>query len=342
MSERIPDFHGWLVLDKPLGLSSAQAVGAVKRILSSHSPCKGEGWDGGLVQHIQRELRREEDPHLNPPPSRGRKKIDFKIGHAGTLDPLASGILPLALGEATKTVQFMMDASKEYAFTVTWGERRDTDDAEGKVVGTRPVRAEMSQIVTLLPAFTGRIQQVPPSYAAVKVEGTRAYALARAGQEVHLNAREVVINRLELIENDAESARFITECGKGTYIRSLARDMAAALGTVGYVSALRRIRVGRFGEAEAISLEKLEEIVHKNGPAGVPAGLLHPVESVLDDIPARELDSASASKLRHGQNLPHTGEGLVRARCNGELIAICSLGGGMMKPVRVFNLSASA
>jgi tRNA pseudouridine55 synthase len=302
--------NGWLVLDKPLGITSAQAVAAVKRIVTR----------GSRIADGQKRFANHEP------------RTALKIGHAGTLDPLASGILPLALGEATKTVQYAFATSKAYAFTVTWGERRDTDDAEGKVVETRPIRHGMSQIVTLLPAFTGKIMQVPPAYAAVKVEGNRAYALARAGQEVRLNAREVCINRLELVDSSAESARFVTECGKGTYIRSLARDMALALGTVGYVSALRRTRVGCFGEEDAISLENLEKMVH-NGTLR-----LHPVESVLDDIPAREIDSASAQRLRLGQSLPHDGEGLVRARCNGELIAICNLGGGKMKPVRVFNL----
>lgn len=289
--------NGWLVLDKPLGITSAHAVAKVKRLLKPE-----------------------------------------KIGHAGTLDPLASGVLPLALGEATKTVQFMMEAQKAYRFTVTFGESRTTDDAEGEVTATSPVRPTFQQIQEIIPSFTGRILQAPPAYSAIKMEGKRAYALARAGSTPEMKAREVEVIDIQVSEYNENYTVFSVTCGKGTYVRSLARDMALALGTVGYVSALRRTRVGVFDEMRAISLETLEKIVHNSA-----LNWLHPVESVLDDIPAWEVDSALAARIRKGQlisvdsalTLPQGS--LVQAKSGGKLVAVLRVGEGAMISVRVFN-----
>lgn len=293
--------NGWLILDKPLGLSSAQGVGKTKRFVK---------------------------------PS--------KIGHAGTLDPLASGILPLAVGEATKTVQFAMDSSKSYRFTVRWGEARATDDAEGEITATSAVRPSKTDIEAILPRFTGSILQVPPVYSAVHIGGVRAYALARAGVEMELAAREIRVDALELVEiTDADHAIFEVACGKGLYVRSLARDMALGLGTVGHVATLRRTRVGKFSEKDAISLDNLEE----TGNKGLLATLLRPVESVLDDIPAWEIDSALAHRVRCGQklivpkDLAVQAGGLVRVRSADALIAVGRIEKGLMIPERVFNLS---
>src|SRR5215831_65547 len=201
------DIHGWIVLDKPVGMTSTHAVAAVRRLTSAR-----------------------------------------RAGHAGTLDPLASGCLPIALGEATKTVPFVMDGRKRYRFTVQWGEERDTDDAEGRVVETSSARPEEAAIRTALPTFTGTIAQVPPRFSAIKVEGERAYDLARDGEVVELEARPVEIGRLELHElPDADHAVFEAECGKGTYVRALARDLGRLLGSYGHVCALRRTAVGPFG-----------------------------------------------------------------------------------------------
>ena len=288
--------NGWLILDKPLGISSAHAVAKVKRLLK---------------------------------PS--------KIGHAGTLDPLASGILPLALGEATKTVGYMMDAKKSYAFSVSWGQERSTDDAEGGVVYESVSRPTKIDIDNILQYFTGDIAQTPPSYSAIKVDGKRAYDMARGGEDVELKARKVRVNSLEMVSYHADSADFVVLCGKGTYVRSLARDMGRKLGCYGYVSCLRRLSVGKFDESCAISLDNLAEMVHKGD-----LSFLLPVESALDDILALELDSNSAARLQRGQTVPlHYEEPngtLVRARCDGKLVGICEWANGAIKPVRMFNL----
>jgi tRNA pseudouridine55 synthase len=214
------DVHGWVVLDKPVGMTSTQAVGAIKRLFKSKT-----------------------------------------AGHAGTLDPLASGCLPVAMGEATKTVPFVMDGRKSYRFTVRWGEERDTDDAEGRVTGRSDRRPGRAEIEALLPAFTGAILQVPPQYSAIKVAGERAYDLARDGEAVELKARPVQIDRLTLLAvPDAERAEFEAECGKGTYVRSLARDMGRALGCLGHIEALRRQSVGGMGAETMISLEQLSHL----------------------------------------------------------------------------------
>ncbi|HVY33608.1 MAG TPA: tRNA pseudouridine(55) synthase TruB, partial [Caulobacteraceae bacterium] len=233
---------GWICLDKPLELGSTQAVGRVRRLFEAQ-----------------------------------------KAGHAGTLDPLASGILPIALGEATKTVPFMMDAGKTYSFVVKWGETTTTLDREGEVIARSDVRPAPETVAEALKAFVGEIQQIPPAYSAIKVDGQRAYDLARQGETVDLAPRTVTIHEARVVEAiDADHVRIEIDCGKGTYVRALARDLALALGTHGHVSELRRTRVGSFDLSRAICLEKLEELIHK----GAGSEALLPVETALDDIPA--------------------------------------------------------
>jgi tRNA pseudouridine55 synthase len=270
-----------------------------------------------------------------------------KAGHAGTLDPLATGILPVALGEATKTVPFVMDDTKCYRFTVRWGEARSTDDVEGDVIGTSVMRPTREQILAALASMTGRIEQRPPAFSAVHVGGQRAYALARAGRSVEPAPRAVTIHRFALIGcPDEDHAEFEVECGKGTYVRSLARDLAAALGTVGHVSALRRTRVGRFTEAQAISLESLPSLGHS--PAAF--GHLLTVETVLDDIPALALTETEANRLRCGQavgvadrfdmgRIGYRESGcIVWAMAGGKPVALARFEAGGLRPVRVFHL----
>jgi tRNA pseudouridine55 synthase len=291
--------HGWLILDKPLSITSAHAVAKVKRLLRPE-----------------------------------------KIGHAGTLDPLASGILPLALGEATKTVPYMMDAQKAYSFSVAWGQERSTDDAQGEVTASSPKRPSEAEIRAVMGQFIGDIQQLPPSYSAIKLGGVRAYDAAREGAPLELKPRPVVVHRLVLEAQDADSATFLVECGKGTYVRSLARDMGRALGCLGYVCALRRLSVGKFGETRAFSLEMLEELVHKGDLTFV-----QPVDAALDDILARDVTTHLATRLKQGMTIPLFDEllekgnnTLIRVRCEGRLVALGEYQQGMIKPVRVFNL----
>lgn len=250
--------HGWLVLDKPAGLTSTQALGKARRIL-----------DGD------------------------------KVGHGGTLDPLATGILPLAFGEATKLVPYVMDGDKEYDFTIRWGEQRDTDDAEGKVVAESDVRPTEEAIRKALPAFVGTIQQTPPAYSAIKLQGERAYDIARAGGAPEMVARPVIIHKLEMTSKDGNSASFHVHCGKGMYVRSLGRDLAIKLGTYGYVKGLRRTRVGSFTLEQAISLEKLADLGHKD--AALTA--LQAMRTALDDIPGLTLTASEAQRLRAGQSI---------------------------------------
>lgn len=292
---------GWLVFDKPLGMTSSQAVGAIKRL-------------------------------LNP----------MKAGHAGTLDPLATGILPIGLGEATKTMAFVTDALKEYEFTIQWGEARSTDDREGEVTATSDVRPGNAEIDAALGQFIGDIDQVPPAFSAIKVEGQRAYKLARAGKAPKLNARTVHIEMLERLppsENmpDEGQTRFRLLCGKGTYVRSLARDLAGALGTVGFVAELRRTRVGPFTEKDAISLELLTDLSH----SARAAESVLPVMTVLDDIPALAVTEYEADRLRHGQTikLPTAKSGLVCVKQNDVPLALAEVEDGNVRPVRVFNLN---
>jgi tRNA pseudouridine55 synthase len=300
------DVHGWLVLDKPVGMTSTHAVSVVKRLFSAK-----------------------------------------RVGHAGTLDPLASGALPIALGEATKTVPFVMDGRKIYQFTVRWGEERDTDDAEGRVAETSEQRPTPDAIRALLPSYTGTIQQVPPRYSAIKIEGERAYDLARDGETVELEARPVEISRLELIATpDPDHAVLHAECGKGTYVRSLARDMGRALGCFGHVSALRRVAVGPFGPETMILLEQLEALCHRAaaGEASL-AGALMPVETALDDIPALAVSRADAARLSRGQAVLLRGRdapnfrGPVYVTVSGQLLALAELDHGEIVPKRVFNLA---
>ena len=298
--------HGWLVIDKPAGMSSSAVVGRVKRLTGA-----------------------------------------AKVGHAGTLDPLATGVLPMALGEATKTVSFLMDSTKAYRFTVRWGEARDTDDAEGKVTATSDARPSEAEIVAALAAFRGEIEQTPPAFSAIKVAGERAYDLARRDEAPDLRSRTVTIHALELIARpDPDHAEFRAVSGKGAYMRSLARDIARALGTVGHVAALRRTAVGPFDESRAISLAMLESLGH-SAPL---SGRLLPVETVLDDIPALALTETEARKLSHGQAIPvlpvasrspfkNIGQGdVVRAMAEGRLVALATIMGGEIRPFRVINL----
>jgi tRNA pseudouridine55 synthase len=290
---------GWVVLDKPVGLGSTPAVSKVRRLFGA-----------------------------------------LKAGHGGTLDPLASGVLPIALGEATKTVPFVMDGRKEYRFTLCFGQARSTEDAEGEVTATSDLRPTDEAIRSALATFIGDIEQVPPAFSALKIEGKRAYDLARASQPVDLKPRRVLIDRLALLGRpDTDHADFVVSCGKGTYIRSLGRDLARGLGTVAHLSALRRTAAGPFREEAAISLPKLEALGH------IPAllGALAPVATALDDIPALALTEAQADRLRQGQpvlltrDAPPSGA-LLRAETGSRLVALVRSDGTSLKPVRVFNL----
>ena len=298
--------HGWLVLDKPPGMSSSRAVGAVRRLLEAE-----------------------------------------KAGHGGTLDPLATGVLPIALGEATKTVAWVMAGRKTYRFTLRWGEARDTEDGEGKVTGTSPVRPSRAAIEAALPQFTGIIRQRPPAFSALKLGGERSYRRARAGEAVELAPRPVEVLRLELLGlQDADHAEFETVVGKGTYIRALGRDLGLALGTFAHVRALRRLAAGPFRAESAISLDNLAALGH----SAAASGHLLSVETALDDIPALALSEEEAHRLRCGQAvtperpgdralLSQLGEGAtVRAAAGGKLVAIAEIAAGGIRPVRVLNL----
>jgi len=302
--------HGWLVLDKPLGLTSTQALAKARRLLNAE-----------------------------------------KAGHGGTLDPLASGVLPIAFGEATKTVSFAMDGTKVYRFTVAWGEQRTTDDAEGEVIARSAVRPSREAILAQLPAFEGFIQQIPPQFSALKVDGERAYDIAREGDVVDLEPRTVRIDRFELVDMpDADHATFDVTCGKGTYVRALARDLAEALGTAGHVSYLRRLSVGRFTLDKAISLDELAAMDDN----AALQDLLLPLATALDDIPALALTEAEAHRMRHGQSillvtrqdrarLKGLGDGAaegetVFASLGETPVALARIDGAEVKPVRVLNV----
>ena len=298
--------HGWIIIDKPGGLSSNAVVGRVRRLTGA-----------------------------------------AKVGHTGTLDPMATGVLPMALGEATKIVSYLMDGAKAYRFTVRWGEQRDTDDAEGEVVATSDARPAKEQILAVLGNFIGDIEQVPPVFSAIKIEGKRAYALARADQAPEMKPRTIHIEDLKLLSVvDADHAEFEAVSGKGAYMRSLARDLGTALGTVGHIVQLRRIAVGPFDEKQAISLDKLESLRHS---APLSEHLL-PVETVLDDIPALALTETEARKLNQGQAIPvlpvasrsplkNIGQGdVVRVMAEGRLVALAKINGGEIRPFRVMNL----
>lgn len=267
-----------------------------------------------------------------------------KIGHAGTLDPLAEGILPLALGEATKTVSYMMDAVKVYRFTVTWGEARSTDDAEGEVTARSDIRPAREAIEVILPRFIGIITQIPPIYSALKVDGKRSYDLARAGETPELQPRQIRIDALSITEHTERATSFEVTCGKGTYIRALGRDMGQLLGTVGYISRLVRARVGAFGSDTAISLDFLEKLVH-NPSFSVQqslAEILLPLSTALDDIPALTVDSTDAARLRHGQAIqagPSVPDSIMALFHDNVLVAVGERQGDMIVSRRVFNHS---
>ena len=270
-----------------------------------------------------------------------------KVGHGGTLDPLATGVLPVALGEATKTVSYVMDGPKAYRFTVRWGIATATEDAEGAVTATSDARPGSAEIEAVLGAFTGDIEQVPPVFSAIKVDGQRSYELARRDEAVELKPRRVRIDALRLIASpDADSAEFEMTSGKGVYVRALARDLGLRLGTVAHVARLRRTAVAGFKESNAISLDKLESLGHI-APA---SSILLPIETVLDDIPALALTLQEANRLRHGQGIPvlpvasrspfkDLSQGdIVVAMAEGRLVALAKIAGGEIRPVRVINL----
>ena len=299
--------HGWVNLDKPLHMTSTEAVSRVRRLFDAQ-----------------------------------------KAGHAGTLDPLASGVLPIALGEATKTVPFMMDARKAYAFTIEWGATTDTLDREGKVVATSDVRPTPEQAAAALTAFVGDIQQTPPAFSAIRIDGERAYDLARAGVEVEMKSRPVTIHSARAEgAPDADHLDVVVETGKGVYIRSLARDLAEALGACGHVSALRRLRVGPFTAEVGISLDFLTDLVH----TGAGQKALLPVTTALDDIPGLAVTTEDAFRLRQGRpivllprqietlmdRLP-AGSRTVSAMEAEQIVALCTLRAGRLEPDRVFNL----
>ena len=292
--------NGWLILDKPRGLGSTQAVAVAKRNL--------------------REA--------------GYGKV--KIGHGGTLDPLAEGVLPIALGEATKLAGRMLDASKAYDFTLQFGEETDTLDTEGEIVRRNERLPTVTEIDEVLPWFTGAIEQVPPAYSALKVDGQRAYDRARVGETVELATRRVTIHSLHLVSADADAATLRAHVSKGTYIRSLARDIARALGTVGYVTYLRRTKAGPFGQDQAISLDMLNEI----GKGARLQDHLLPLEAGLDGIPALDLDWTSAQAARQGRVLSDQAlpDGLFLARYAGVPVALMEADGGTASVVRGFTL----
>jgi tRNA pseudouridine55 synthase len=305
--------HGWVILDKPQGMGSTQAVAAVRRIFDAQ-----------------------------------------KAGHAGTLDPMATGILAIALGEATKTVPYAMDAQKAYRFTATWGESRDSDDAEGETTGTSDRRPTAAEIQALLPRFTGTLNQTPPAYSAIKVGGERAYDLARDGEQVVLAPRPVMVHEARLLQAGPDTAEFEIRCGKGTYVRSWVRDIALALGTLGHVSALRRTRLGGWTENDAVGLDTLTPFMHS--PAAF--GYLRPLSTALDGIPALAVSGPDTVRIRSGNPI------LIRANLfarmkdgfgDGELsgqtvylkdeegspVALAEIAEGELRPFRVFNFSTA-
>ena len=295
--------HGWVILDKPQGMTSTQAVGVVRRLYDAQ-----------------------------------------KAGHAGTLDPLATGVLPIALGEATKTVPFAVDGAKAYRFTVRWGAGTNTDDAEGEVVATSAVRPSREDIEGRLGEFTGDILQVPPAFSALKIDGERAYDLARSGEVVELEARPVAIDRFELIDMpDADTAVFEAACSKGTYVRALARDLGRQLGCFGHVIALRRTQVGAFDIDGATTLDELREAADLQDGGAELAARLHPIEAALDDLLEVNVSRTDAARLVRGQAVLLRGRdapilaGEAFAVSDGTVIALCEVAAGELRPNRVFN-----
>jgi tRNA pseudouridine55 synthase len=296
--------HGWLVLDKPQGMTSTQAVSRVRHLYGAQ-----------------------------------------KAGHAGTLDPLATGVLPIAFGEATKTVPFAVEGNKQYRFTVRFGAATDTDDADGTIVATSDRRPTLPEIEAALPSFVGEISQVPPRYSALKVGGARAYDLARDEEDFELAARPALIESLTLIDMpDPDHGVIEARCGKGTYVRALARDLGIALGSLAHVTELRRTRVGPFAEEAAISLAKLQELGHSAAGRDALLSVLQPVETALDDIPALAIGGQDAARLKRGQPVLLRGrdapilKGPVYATSRGTLVAVGEVSQGELRPTRVFNL----
>lgn len=292
---------GWLILNKPYEMGSTQAVGKIKWLFQAQ-----------------------------------------KAGHAGTLDPLATGMLPIALGEATKTVNYVMDGMKTYRFTVTWGTQTNTDDTEGEAVKTSDKRPQQAEIEARLPAYIGDIEQLPPSFSALKINGKRAYDLARAGEEVKLEPRLVYVDRFELIDMpDANTAIFEVDCGKGTYVRSFARDLGVELGCYGHISALHRVSVSPFFEEDMIDLEQLIEL---EGDFDALDALLISSGSALADLPAIDFPTDAANRIRLGNAVLVLGKDAplfaeeICATQNGEVIAIGIIDKGMFQPKRVFNV----
>ena len=292
---------GWLILDKPVGTSSSRAVAVVKRIFNAQ-----------------------------------------KAGHAGTLDPLATGCLPIALGEATKTMSQIVESGKTYRFTVTWGAETETDDKEGRTVAHSPFRPSRDAIETAMTDFVGTIEQIPPAFSAIKIDGERAYDLARDGESVTLKAREVVITRFDLISMpDDDHAVFEIDCGKGTYVRSVARDIGRALCCNGHVSELRRLRVGPFGATEMVEIETLQREADESGLEGCDA-LLKPVEAALGDLPGVALPRDDVNRVLRGQPVLLRGAsaptaGPAFATGGGQLLALGEIVAGSFHPKRVFR-----
>jgi len=296
------DVSGWLCLDKAAGQTSTDAVASIKRLFNA-----------------------------------------ARVGHAGTLDPLATGALPIALGDATKTVPFVQDARKVYRFTVRWGVETDTDDCDGRATATSDARPDTAAVIAALPAFTGEIMQRPPAYSALKIGGSRAYDLARAGETVVLGERPVVIHRLALVDTpDRDHTVLEAECGKGTFVRALARDLGRDLGCLGHVVALRRLLVGRFDEMTFVSLDALID-AREAGDAASLDRFLRPVGFVLGDLPAIAVNARDAARLRRGQALLIRGRdapyaaGPAQATCAGETVAIGDVAEGRFNPRRVFG-----
>ena len=305
---------GWVNLDKPLDLGSTDAVSRIKRLYNAQ-----------------------------------------KAGHAGTLDPLASGVLPIALGEATKTVPFLMEAEKSYRFTIAWGSATASFDREGEIIASSEARPTVDQVEAALPAFRGDILQIPPTFSAIKVDGQRAYDLAREGVAFELEARLIVVRRLQVTDApDADHVTLEMDCGKGSYVRAIVRDLASALGAHGHVSALRRTRVGAFTEADATPLENLSAIEYSHDRLEV----LLPVETALDDIPALALTTEDAFRLKQGRSVVlvprqveelrarlvprtiagHDGDRTVLTTYEGRAHALCELRAGRISPTRIFHL----
>ncbi len=304
MKKRGKPVHGWVVFDKPLGMSSTQAVGKIRWLFNAE-----------------------------------------KAGHGGTLDPLATGLLPIALGEATKTVQWAMDGRKTYRFRIKWGAETETDDLEGKVSAQSASRPNQSSIESILDQFIGEITQIPPIYSALKIDGERAYDLARAGEAPEMKPRQVLIEELRLIDaSNPEQADFEVVCGKGTYIRALARDMGRKLGCLGHLTLLRRTQVGPFSEKHMISLESLEELSHKPDRESALQGVLHSISTVLDGIPALAVVDGQAAQLRQGQSVLLRGANApincaaVLVTHEGRPLGICEIAQGSLKTKRLFNL----